>query len=93
MLSPDSEIFVYWQAILMDGKIIGVWDIEEKPKARIKLFFFADVDKGIKKKIHSKAKNIGMFITGRKVQIKECPDMVPLTKRTAGSMMSPLKDC
>lgn len=80
-------------SILVDGKIIGVWDVEEKTKAKIKIYLFSKVNSDIKKKIHSKAKNIGMFITGKKVQIKERPEMVPLSQRTAGSVMSPLKDC
>jgi hypothetical protein len=80
-------------SILVDGKIIGIWDVEDKLKAKVKLYYFSAIDKGIKKVIHSKAKNIGMFITGKKVDIKECRDMIPLTKRTAGSFMSPLKDC
>ncbi|UCF08276.1 MAG: AlkZ family DNA glycosylase [Thermoplasmata archaeon] len=80
-------------AIMVDGMIVGIWDIEEKPRAEIKLHLFCDIDKRIVKTIHSKAKNMGMFITGKKVHVKECRDMIPLTKRTAGSVMSPLKDC
>jgi len=37
------------------------------------------------------AKKIGKFIVEREVQIKECDSMVPLTLRTAGGVMAPLK--
>jgi len=30
---------------------------------------------------------------GKEIQVKECDNMIPLTKRTAGGFMSPLKDC
>jgi hypothetical protein len=39
------------------------------------------------------AKKIGKFIVNREAQIKECDSMVPLTRRTAGGVMSPLKEC
>jgi len=41
----------------------------------------------------SEGSKIGKFITGKDIEIKECEDMIPLTKRTMGGFMSPLKDC
>jgi hypothetical protein len=75
-------------SILLDGRIIGVWDLIEP---FVKIFLFNNVNEKIMNEIHSKAKKIGEFISGNKIKIKECNSMIPLTQRTAGSVMSPLK--
>ncbi|UCE35881.1 MAG: winged helix DNA-binding domain-containing protein [Thermoplasmata archaeon] len=80
-------------SIFIDGKIHGVWDFAEKPEPIVKLFYFKDVKKVHEKQIQSKAKNIGKFIAGCEVGIRKCKHMAPLSKRTAGGFMSPLKDC
>jgi hypothetical protein len=77
--------------ILLNGKVIGVWDISEKPAPLVKLFLFEKVRKTVWKDIRSIAKRMGEFILNREVQIKECDSMIPLTRRTAGGVMSPLK--
>lgn len=77
--------------ILENGKIIGVWDFEEKPDPIVKIFLFRD-NENISKEIERKSKEIGKFICEKEVEIKRCGDMPPLTKRTVGSFMSPLKD-
>jgi hypothetical protein len=74
--------------ILVDGRIVGIWDVEE-PLAKI--FYLTALEKDVRKKIHSKVSDMGKFITEKPVQIKVCDSMVPLPKRTAGSFMSPLK--
>lgn len=74
--------------ILVDGRIVGIWDVEE-PLAKI--FYLTALEKDVRKKIHSKVSDMGKFITEKPVQIKVCDSMVPLSKRTAGSFMSPLK--
>lgn len=76
--------------ILVDGKVAGIWDFEEP---LVKIFYLKDVGKDIGKKVRSKASDMGKFISGKPVQVKACGSMVPLPKRTAGSFMSPLKDC
>ena len=76
--------------ILLDGQVVGIWDLEE-PLAKV--FFLKDLGKDIQKKVRTKASDMGKFITGKPVQFKVCDSMVPLPKRTAGSFMSPLKDC
>lgn len=96
----DTECFQYvfdrsgngTSSIFVDGRVRGVWDFSEKPKPRVKLFYFMDMKKEDEKKIQTKAKNIGKFIAGCEVEIKKYRDMIPLPKRTAGSFMSPLKD-
>jgi len=76
--------------ILVDGQIIGVWDFDEP---LVKLCLFKEVKKTTIDEIYSEAAKIGAFIADRVVQIKRCDSVVPLTHRTAGAFMSPLKDC
>ena len=76
--------------ILVDGRIAGIWDIEEP---LVKIFYLTDVGKDVRKKIRSRVSAMGKFITEMPVQVKVCRSMVPLPQRTAGSFMSPLKDC
>ena len=76
-------------SILLNGNIIGVWDVIE---SYVKIFIFQEINNEILQEIHKKAKKIGTFFLGKNVKVKECKSMVPLTERTAGSVMSPLKD-
>jgi len=80
------------QVILQDGLVIGIWDIILKPKPICKLYFFEDIDDNILKIITLKAKKLAAFITCKELQIHICNSMVPLTKKTMGSFMSPLKN-
>ena len=79
-------------SILLNGKIIGVWDFEEDKDPLITLFLFEDVEKSVLKEIHTNAQKIGKFMANKEVRIKESDSMIPLTKRTAGGFMSPLKE-
>ncbi len=79
--------------IMVDGNIVGVWDFEEKPKALVKFYLFKKVLKDSKSEIRKKAQEIGTFIAESDVKVKECKRMKPLSKRTAGGFMSPLKGC
>ncbi len=76
--------------ILVDGQVVGIWDLEEP---LVKIFYLKDVGKDIRKKVRSKASDVGIFIAEKPVQLKVCDSMVPLFNRTAGSFMSPLKNC
>jgi len=79
--------------ILLNGKVIGVWDVAEKPEPTIKFLLFHDVEKAVLSDIQVIAKSTGKFILDKAVQIKRCHSMIPLTRRTAGGFMTPLKDC
>jgi hypothetical protein len=74
--------------ILLDGRIIGIWDIDEPD---VKMFLLEKINSGIKKDIVEKLIKIGNFFTEKELSFKECKTMIPLNKRTAGSMMKPLK--
>jgi hypothetical protein len=80
-------------SIMIDGRIAGVWDWVDQKEPEIKFYLFAKTGKDIKKIIISKATQLGHFIFGEKPQIKECDSMIPLSQRTMGGFMSPLKDC
>jgi len=75
--------------ILLNGQVIGIWDFEE---TFIKIFLFSKIETKTLKEIQAKAKRIGRFISGNEVKIKECYSMVPLTQRTAGAVMTPLRN-
>jgi hypothetical protein len=79
--------------ILVGGKVLGVWDFEGGEEPVVKLFLFEPMGRDALDKVHVEAQRLGRFIAGREVQIRECDAMVPLTERTAGSVMSPLRGC
>lgn len=78
--------------IVLDGKVVGVWDFKGEGKPLVKIFLFEKVERNAMREIHLKAQEIGKFIADQDVVIKECDSMVPLTRRTAGGYMSPLKE-
>jgi hypothetical protein len=77
-------------SILADGKIIGVWDFDEPV---VKVFFFDGGKADLLREVSAKAKSMGAFICGHDVDVRVCRSMVPLPERTAGGVMSPLRDC
>lgn len=78
--------------ILLHGRIIGVWDYAEEPEPVMKVHLFHKVAARLLEKIQAKAQRLGQFIAERKVNVREVSAMTPLTRRTAGGYMSPLKD-
>ncbi|MFX1303692.1 MAG: DNA glycosylase AlkZ-like family protein [Promethearchaeota archaeon] len=80
-------------SIFLDGVIIGVWDAEEKPEPVVKFYLFRSIDKDLFEELCSKVQKIGKFYFNKEVPIKECESMTPLTERTAGGFMRPLKNC
>ena len=75
-------------SILLNGRIIGVWDIDEP---YVKMFLLEKINEAIRKEIIDKLIKVGKFFTEKQVSFKQCKNMIPLDKRTAGSMMKPLK--
>lgn len=78
--------------ILAGGRIAGIWDFaaDEGPALKYYLFDHARPETQMPE-IVIKAAAIGSFIAGSPVRLKECRSMLPLTKRTAGAVMAPLK--
>jgi len=75
--------------IVVGGRIAGVWDLDRQ---HVKLFLFNDVKKDTLVKICEKARDVGRFMTGGDREAVVCENMTPLAQRTAGAVMSPLKD-
>lgn len=94
-LNPEHHNFVFDRSgnatstILLDGRVIGIWDLEEP---FIKILLLSNVKSDILNEIHSKARSVGAFTLGKQVKTKQCHSMTPLNQRTAGGVMSPLKD-
>lgn len=80
-------------SIMLNGRIVGVWDFAEDVEPTVKLFLFEEVGEKLLKGIYSKAQQVGGFVADRKICLKLCDSMVPLTDRPAGMVMSPLKGC
>jgi hypothetical protein len=78
--------------ILLDGKIIGVWDFEHDNLPCMKLYLFEKMPSDLREKVGAHAACTGAFIAGDDADIRFCASMVPLPQRTAGGFMRPLKD-
>jgi DNA glycosylase AlkZ-like len=79
-------------SILVDGRIIGVWDYAEEEPPELKVFFFERMSKASMCMIRREAQRLGAFLGGAEARLKECGYMTPLADRTAGAFMTPLKD-
>ncbi|HMK47060.1 MAG TPA: winged helix DNA-binding domain-containing protein [Methanocella sp.] len=79
--------------ILRNGRIIGVWDTDMTQGPRVKVYLFRqEADAITIKKIRAEAVRTGKFIFRKNPAVKECDSMIPLSRRPAGSVMTPLKD-
>jgi hypothetical protein len=77
--------------IMADGRVVGVWDFSEVPKPTVKIFPFLRLERRVLRVVESRALAIGKFIGDKPVAVEICDQMVPLTQRTAGGFMSPLR--
>jgi hypothetical protein len=78
--------------ILLDGRVIGVWDIDGGKNPVAKLMVFEDVDEQMRREIRLRLGALGQFMAGGRIPIRESESMTPLPERTAGGFMSPLRD-
>ena len=98
-VDPDIYEFVFDRSgnatttILLNGEVIGIWDFETKPKPKVKFLLFNQVNNEILNEIKRQVKTLGQFILEQEVQIQQCKNPLPLTKRSAGTFMRPLKNC
>jgi len=77
--------------ILVDGRVVGVWDFHEDPKPTVEVFLFHKLQKSLLRVLESRARAMGKFMGDHAAAIEMCDQMVPLTQRTAGGFMSPLR--
>lgn len=79
--------------VMVDGQILGVWDIEEEDVPTVKVHMFEFVQHMAGEKIYAQAKQVGRFICDRDVRFRQCDKMEPLAAGPAGRFMSPLATC
>jgi hypothetical protein len=75
-------------SIMVDGRIAGVWDIDEKT---IGTYLFEEARADVLQEIRRQAKEMSVFLAGKPLPVKEWSAMVPLSQRRPGAVMSPLK--
>jgi len=78
--------------ILLDGRVVGIWDFEDADPPRMKVFYLNEVNNDCKREIAAQAVETGHFISGQAVQVQYCEHMTPLPKRSPGNFMTPLKE-
>ena len=76
--------------ILVHGRVAGVWDLGDGPRATVKLYLFRPPDGKVLRLLESRARAMGEFMLDRPVDLEMCAEMVPLPRRNAGGFMSPL---
>lgn len=78
--------------VLVNGRIVGVWDFSRDDDQVMRLHFFTMPDNEIKKLITDSAHSLGKFLSGKDVTVKIVPTMVSLKERNVGGFMSPLRE-
>ena len=79
--------------ILVDGQVAGVWDHALDPEPVVMVLLLEARDNAVLTKVRSEAQRIGHLVAEQDVEVRVCRTMAPLTSRTAGGFMSPLKGC
>jgi len=98
-LGPEYFSFVYdrtgnaTSTILVNGEVKGIWDYKAGKGTSLPIYWLEEPDKKIRDIVQEKAEELGEFICGGPVEAKLCRTMKPLTQRTMGGFLSPLKDC
>jgi hypothetical protein len=77
--------------ILVNGRVAGAWDFDEKEAPSVKLHFFSQPPPDILAGVRHEAAQLAKFISEEEVTLEECGVMTPLTDRSAGGFMSPLR--
>jgi hypothetical protein len=78
--------------IVLNGRVIGVWDLIAE-NCQVKLFLFQAVSDEARAAIEAAAQQLGRFTCREAVSILWCSSMLPLTGQPLGSVLSPLRNC
>jgi len=78
--------------ILVAGCVAGVWDFVATPSPELRLLFFDSLDDLTRRRVRALAAEVGEFLTDGPADVVELDRMTPLTDRTAGRFLSPLRD-
>jgi len=76
--------------VLLDGRVVGVWDPAERPAAEVRLHLLAQLDASQRGALSALAEQTARFIHGTPAPAVEYRAMIPLTER-AGWVRSPLE--
>ncbi len=97
-LQPEYFPYIYdrggnaTSTILVNGEVKGVWDYKSGKGRSLKMHWFQEPGERILDITRNKAMELGEFIFGGDLEICCCRLMTPLSQRTLGGFMSPLKD-
>ena len=80
-------------SILVNGKVIGIWDFVSAKEPVIKMYFLEEIKKDVQKEIKKEANKVGQFIFDTEAELLECDKMEPLKGRIPGEVLVPLKHC
>lgn len=75
--------------VLADGRVVGVWDLTEHPRAAIRVLLF-DPDHHDRRPVLERVAETAAFWFGEPVALEEYTSMVPLRQRS-GVMRQPLE--
>jgi hypothetical protein len=89
VIDPSGNVV---QTVLVDGRIVGVWDLVEGKEPALLVHLLEGATKGVRRTIWARARTLGRFVTGSDVAVHECGEMTPLSERTRGSFMRPLRE-
>jgi uncharacterized protein YcaQ len=98
-LSPGHSDHIFDRAgnatstILVDGRVVGVWDFAEDDPPELRFLLLDAIENDLLEQVHAEAQRLGEFLTDGEVVTRRRAHMVPLTERTMGSFLSPLKGC
>ena len=79
-------------SIVLNGRVIGVWDLIAE-SCRMKLFLFQAVTDEVRSAIEMAAQQVGRFTCREAVVVQWCENMLPLTRQPLGSVVAPLRNC
>jgi hypothetical protein len=96
-IEEDGKEFIFDRSgnatnvITLNGKITGIWDWEIKGP-NLKFFLFKEITKNQRNLVKTELEKLGKFLFESPFDIIEKQSMEPLTNRTAGWVLKPLRD-
>ena len=96
-LPPQHREYVFDRSgniaptIMVDGQVVGVWDYIGAAGSEVRFRLLDAVTEEIKRHIIDGLRRCGELFREQDVRVVERLSMAPLSQRTAGSFMSPLK--
>ncbi len=77
--------------VLVNGGVVGVWDVAPEPEPQVLLHIAVDVEGDIDELIEERAVQAGVDAVGESVGVVRVRTMTPLATRAAGSFAHPLR--